>query len=63
MIEGMPACLGGGIVDGYTMDEANKAGVNVIEELKHQYPLGRPGCSRGSRVEARKRMRGEKRAK
>jgi glycerate 2-kinase len=32
---GMPECLGGGIVDGYMMDEAKKAGVNVIEELKH----------------------------
>jgi glycerate-2-kinase len=33
--EGMPACLGGGIIDGYTMDEAKAAGVNVVEEMKH----------------------------
>jgi glycerate-2-kinase len=33
--EGMPACLGGGIVDGYTMDEAKAAGVSVVEEMKH----------------------------
>jgi glycerate 2-kinase len=34
-MEGMPACLGGAIVDGYTMEEAKAAGVNVAEELRH----------------------------
>jgi glycerate 2-kinase len=33
--EGMPFCLGGGIVDGYTLDEAKAAGVNIDLELKH----------------------------
>jgi glycerate-2-kinase len=31
--EGIP-CLAGGIVDGETMEEAKRAGVNVVEELK-----------------------------
>jgi glycerate 2-kinase len=31
----MPDCLAGAIVDGYTMDEAKRAGLNVLEELKH----------------------------
>jgi glycerate 2-kinase len=33
--EGMPDCLAGAIIDGYTMDEAKKAGISVQEELKH----------------------------
>ncbi len=33
-IEGMPDCLAGGIVDGETIAEAKKAGINVNEELK-----------------------------
>jgi len=32
--EGMPPCFAGGIVDGYTVEEAEKAGVNIVEELK-----------------------------
>ena len=32
--EGMPFCLGGGIVDGYTMDEVKKAGINLEAEMK-----------------------------
>ncbi len=31
---GMPECFAGGIVDGETMKEAEKAGVNITEELK-----------------------------
>ena len=31
----MPDCLAGGIVDGETMAEAKRAGINVDEELKH----------------------------
>lgn len=45
--EGMPDCLTGAVVDGYTMDEAKKAGVNVLEELKHHntsVPLWNIGC-------------------
>ncbi len=34
-MEGMPACLAGGIVDGYTVEEAKKAGIDLVEELKH----------------------------
>ena len=30
----MPPCLAGGIVDGDTLEEAKKAGVNIVEELK-----------------------------
>ena len=30
----MPPCLAGGIVDGYTMAEAEKAGVDILAELK-----------------------------
>ena len=30
----MPTCLAGGIVDGETVEEAKKAGINVTEELK-----------------------------
>ena len=30
----MPPCLAGGIVDGETLEEARKAGVNIVEELK-----------------------------
>jgi glycerate 2-kinase len=33
-ITGLPDCLAGGIVDGETMAEAKKAGINVVEELK-----------------------------
>ena len=32
--EGMPPCLAGGIVDGETVEEAKKAGVNIVAELK-----------------------------
>jgi glycerate-2-kinase len=32
--EGMPDCLGGGLVDGYTLDEAKAAGVNIDAEIK-----------------------------
>jgi len=32
--EDMPPCLAGGIVDGETVEEAKKAGVNIVEELK-----------------------------
>lgn len=32
--EGMPDCLAGAVVDGETMDEAKKAGIDVVEELK-----------------------------
>jgi glycerate 2-kinase len=32
--EGMPFCLGGGIVDGYTLDEAKAAGINIDAEIK-----------------------------
>jgi len=32
--EDMPSCLAGGIVDGETVEEAKKAGVNIVEELK-----------------------------
>ena len=33
--EGMPLCFAGGIVDGYTVEEAEKAGVeNVLAELR-----------------------------
>ncbi|MFH1638748.1 MAG: DUF4147 domain-containing protein [Chloroflexota bacterium] len=32
--EGMPSCLDGGIVDGETIAEAEKAGINIPEELK-----------------------------
>jgi glycerate-2-kinase len=31
---GCITCLAGGIIDGYTMDEAKKTGVDVAEELK-----------------------------
>ena len=30
----MPSCIAGGIVDGETVEEARKAGVNIVEELK-----------------------------
>jgi glycerate-2-kinase len=30
----MPACLAGGIIDGETMEEAKKAGIDVTGELK-----------------------------
>ena len=30
----IPQCLAGGIVDGETVEEAKKAGINIIEELK-----------------------------
>ena len=33
-LEGMPPCLAGGIVGGETVEEAKKAGVDIIEELK-----------------------------
>jgi len=33
-VEGIP-CYDGGIVDGYTMKEAEDAGVNIVEELKN----------------------------
>ncbi len=33
-LEDMPSCLAGGIVDGETAAEAEKAGVNIVEELK-----------------------------
>ena len=32
--EDMPPCFAGGIVDGETVEEAKKAGVNIVEELK-----------------------------
>jgi glycerate-2-kinase len=33
-LDDMPECLAGGIVDGETMEEARRAGVNVLDELK-----------------------------
>ncbi len=33
-LEDMPSCLAGGIVDGETLQEANQAGVDIIDELK-----------------------------
>jgi len=33
-LDDMPECLAGGIVDGETMEEAKRAGVNVLDELK-----------------------------
>jgi glycerate-2-kinase len=35
-LEGMPKCLAGGIVDGYTVDEARAVGIDINGELlKH----------------------------
>ncbi len=33
-LEDLPSCLAGGIVDGETLAESRKAGVNIIEEMK-----------------------------
>lgn len=33
-IEGAPECLAGAIVDGYTAEEAKKAGIDIREALK-----------------------------
>jgi len=32
--EGMPPCFAGGVVDGYTVEEAEKAGIDIVAELK-----------------------------
>lgn len=45
-IEDMPDCLAGAIVDGETMNEAKKAGIDIPEQLKHHNtsaPLWRMG--------------------
>ncbi|MCE5255688.1 MAG: DUF4147 domain-containing protein [Spirochaetaceae bacterium] len=46
-LEGAPDCLGGGVIDGYTMEEARRAGVDVRQALKAHATseaLWRVGC-------------------
>ncbi|MBA7674940.1 D-glycerate 2-kinase [subsurface metagenome] len=33
-LDDMPSCLAGGVVDGFTLAEAEEAGINIAEELK-----------------------------
>ena len=46
--EGAPDCLAGAVVDGYTLNEAREAGINLWDGLKSHgtsQPLWRLGCA------------------